>query len=325
MKVFIDSSCDIQYSSFYIYGLYRVYGRKNVKFSSKYFKDFKHNNHFFAFIIKENKNKRKIIIDFTDSKSIDENALHWSDVYGKINLDANMSSHPKIISIGPSFGIRIYSLIETIWFAFSNFFKSYYNIHDIRKFFSDYKAQYRRPKFSDYHSKQSKGSSVFFISSLWKQESLTNTYRANFIKSCRANPNVVFEGGFVPRTNNDIRGYETLTTVGRVDMNVYLDKIKQSVLVFNTPAVKDCHGWKLAEFLCLGKAIISTPLTRILPDALKDRDQLLYTNGDIDDITDQVNELVLNPNLRQQLEANSQTYFEFYLAPQQIIERLTNS
>lgn len=323
MKVLIDSSCDIQYSSFYIYGLYQVYGRKNVTFSSRYFKKFKHNNHFFIFVIIDKESTKKVVIDFTDSSKIVSEALQWCDVYGKINLDKSKEHTSKIIAIGPSFGIQIYSFIETLWVAFTNFLRAYKRIPNKKKFLSDYKAQYKRPKFSDYSSERTKANYVFFMASLWKQEHIVNDYRANFIKSCRANKRIEFEGGFAPRTKNDIEGFEDLTTTSRVRMNDYLTKLKQSIIAFNTTAVKKCHGWKLAEYLCLGKTIISTSLTREMPEALKDQVQLLFTDGSIDDITNKVNEVVFNPKLRRQLEENSKTYFEQYLAPKQIIARLT--
>jgi len=322
MKVFISASCDMHYGSFYIYGLYQLYGKKNVKFSSQYFKAFKHNNHFLAFIIKENNNIKKVIIDFTDSKLIDESALDWSDVYGKINLDDNVRVHPKIMAIGPSFGIRIYSLYETIWLASSNFLRSYNNIPNKRKFFSDYKAQYKRPQLAHYSYKPSESNFVFFMSSLWKQDIKTNKFRANFIQSCKANKSVDFEGGFAPRTKNDVKGYEELTCLGRIVMQDYLKKTKLSALVFNTPAVKECHGWKLAEYLCLGKAIISTPMERALPKELEDKVHLLFTKGSTDDITEKVNAIISNVVLRQQLEDNAQTYFENHLAPRQVITKL---
>lgn len=40
-KIFIDPRNNIYYSSFYIQGLYTVFGRKNVSFGTKYFTDLK--------------------------------------------------------------------------------------------------------------------------------------------------------------------------------------------------------------------------------------------------------------------------------------------
>jgi len=320
MKVYIDPSCDIQYASFYIYGLYEIYGRKNVSFSSRFFKNFKHDNHFFAFVIIEDAIQKKIIIDFTDDASIDATALQWCDVYGKINLEFSNTSEAKIVAVGPSFGIKIYSLVETVCYAFLNILKSYTRIPNKRKFLSDYKAQYKRPKLEDYSIKPAKKNYVFFMASLWKKEPKTNTYRANFIKSCKANTHLEFEGGFAPRTKKDIEGFEELTTAARINMMAYLEKIKETLFVFNTPAVASCHGWKLAEYLCLGKAIISTPISRQLPAALEDNKQVLLTSGTLEDLKEKVATLTNNDALRQQLEKNAREYYTSYLAPKAVIK-----
>lgn len=322
MKVFIDPASDIHYASFYIKGLYTVFGRNKVEFSSTYFFEFKHNNHFFSFVVVDARTNKKIVIDFTDSSIIDQSALDWCDVYGKINLDSSSLKSDKIVPIGPSFGVRIYSFLGTLKMAVFNLVKSYNRVPNKRKFLSDYKAQLKRPRFEAYVSTPSSDNHIFFMASLWKQESLTNTYRSHFIKVCKAHKDINFEGGFAPRTKNDIPGFEDLTTTGRVDMEIYLNKIKASMVVFNTPAVKGCHGWKLAEYLCLGKAIITTPLTRDLPSPLVDQTHLMCTDGDMEDITAKLNTLILSTEKRKQLELNARSYFEAYLAPEIIVKRL---
>lgn len=324
MKVYIDSSCDILYSSYYIHGLYAIYGRKNVKYKSRYFRSFKHDNHFFAFIVTDDKRTQKVVIDFTDSSIINEAALLWTDVYGKINYDPIVNDSDKIITIGPSFGVQIYNLFDTLIYAILNLSRAFKRIPNKRKFLSDYKAQYMRPKYSDYFVKPSTTNYLFFMASLWKQEPEANRFRANYIRSCRENSTVNFEGGFAPRTKNDISGFEDLTAKGRVTMAYYLEKIKNSALVFNTPAVKSCHGWKLAEYLCLGKAILTTPLSRELPKLLQEGKDVIFTDGSIDDITTKVNTIITDSELRQTLEKQAKQYFESYLAPQVVIKRLIN-
>jgi hypothetical protein len=38
--------------------------------------------------------------------------------------------------------------------------------------------------------------------------------------------------------------------------------------VIKTHSVQNCHGWNLGEYLALGKAIVSTPLSSNLPEKL---------------------------------------------------------
>lgn len=48
-KIIIDPTSRILYASFYIEGLYQVFGKKNVTFSAKYFSDLKREKEAFAF------------------------------------------------------------------------------------------------------------------------------------------------------------------------------------------------------------------------------------------------------------------------------------
>ncbi len=72
------------------------------------------------------------------------------------------------------------------------------------------------------------------------------------------------------------------TMASRIPFTEYMTKLKSSLVIFNTPAVFGCHGWKLAEFRALGKAIISTPLTRELPSPLEHGTHVHFVDGSID-------------------------------------------
>ena len=94
MNVLIDASSRILYASYYIQGLYEVFGKKNVSFSSRYFKDLKRDSieysfeHYFTFVlIDAEKNLKKIVIDFCDPPDINSTAYKWCDAYAKINLN----------------------------------------------------------------------------------------------------------------------------------------------------------------------------------------------------------------------------------------------
>ncbi len=322
MNIYIDSACDIYYSSFYIKGLEICYGSKNLYYKNKPFSDLKFNNHFFAFIINENSVNRRVIIDYADSPKIDSKALIWSDIYCKINIDESIQYNTtKLVNIGPSFGIKIYSPAKTFFFAIMNFLKSRKRVDNVRNFFSNYKAQLYRLKLSDYYPGYEQGNYIYFSGSLWKKEIKTNTYRANFINACLTK-SLKFEGGFAPRTKNDIQGYQNLTMKSRDTMESYSEKTKKSIVAFNTPAVLDCHGWKLAEFLCFGKAIISTDLLRKIPSELINKKHILITNGTQEDIEEKLETLITDKKLRSVLNENARKYFEKELSPDKVIEKI---
>ena len=274
MKVFVDPASDILYSSYYLYGFNEI--DFEVKFSSKYFDLFQFNNQFTPIVIEKNNELYKVIIDYGDGGNIEEIAYNWCDKYYKINIKHNdLVRFNKLNSIGPSFGINIYKSYQLIFFAILNFFKARKRINNMKRFFSNYKALFKRLPYSYYSVRKPKENYIFFIASICRNEKETNTFRLNFIKSCQSLKIVNFEGSFAPRSNGDNLGFDEFVINSRISIKDYLKKIKESVVVFNTPAVLKCHGWKLAEYLALGKVIISTPISRELPDSLIDYKHLL--------------------------------------------------
>lgn len=319
-KVYIYGLCNVFYDGYYILGLKEVYG--NFEFNISKFPSF--NQGTFAVIIEDNDTTKNIIIDSRDSNEIEINWLEWCDIYGKINYNKEKlfeNNEDKIIAIGPSFGIKIWNLFSTLFYLFFNFFKFQKVISNKREFSANYWRQYKRFRLNVYTPSISSENEVFFISSIWKKEVRANKNRALFIENCKSNLNISFEGGFAARENGDNFGYDDLVFSKKIPFDVYIEKIKKSAIVFNTPAVLSCHGWKLAEFLALGKAIITTSHSNELPKNLLNYEHVIYAN-DREEIKLVIEELISDRNLKSKLEFNSREYFEKYLAPKVVIQKL---
>lgn len=321
MIVYADSSCNILYSSFYLYGLQKRYGCR-IKFTSKYFKHLEHYHQFLALVVKDGSKSKNVVIDHSDRSFIRAGALEWSDIYAKLNLEEKDRNIDQILAIGPMFTINLFSLPQTIWHAIVNYLRSINRIHDIKKFFSFYRAQLNRPKYSVYQPASSSENYIFFISSLWKDEIEINNLRSTFISSCKKNDRVVFEGGFAPRSKNDISGYEQNTLPSRIPHPDFLEKTKKSALAFNTPGVALTNGWRTAEYLSLGKAILSSQLHGVMPGNFKADKHMVFTDGTEEDITKKVNQILSNQTLKTNLEKNALAYFQKYLAPEAVVERI---
>ncbi|MBC7641261.1 MAG: glycosyltransferase [Flavobacterium sp.] len=318
--VYIYALCDVFYNSFYIEGLKNIYGK--VEFNTNRFPKFVQGT--FAILIVNKTQNFKIIIDPKDENNCNEIALEWCDVYGKVNFDKNnlpKNFANKIKPIGPSFGIKIWGLLPTTSNAISNFLISRKNISNKREFFANYWRQYKRLPIKSYSKSLSDDKYVYFIGSLWSNEKKTNTFRAAFITNCLNNKNIDFEGGFAPRNDRKNFGFEGLILDKVISLQKYILNIKKSSFVFNTPAVLDCHGWKLGEFMALGKAIISTQHTNDLPSNLVDDQHVLYADNAAE-IKSKIDELIKNKNLRHNLENNARQYYDEHLAPEVVIKKL---
>lgn len=321
-KVYIYGLCNVFYDGYYILGIKEVFG--NFEFNISKFPNLKQGT--FAVIIENDNGSKKIIIDSTDSNTADKLGIEWCDVYGKVNYKEEFltkTEAEKIVEIGPSFGIKIWNGFTSARYLALNFLRFKSKVTDKREFVANYWRQYRRFRLKEYLPATSSKNVVFFISSIWKNEILTNKNRALFIECCKSNKDIHFEGGFAARTDGNNLSFDHLVFSKKVSLKIYIQKTKKSAITYNTPAVLSCHGWKLGEFLALGKAIISTPHFNKLPAELIDNKHLIYANGE-QEITSAIKKIVADDELKSKLEFNSRMYFDNYLAPKKVIERLIN-
>lgn len=307
------------YYSFYLAGL----ERSSLVYRGRGFPAFGH--HGLAFETAEQP-PRRIFLAASDGPGLQPAALAWCDVYGKVNLDHDAGGAARCLAIGPSFPVRLWGPASAFVRGLANFLLCRGRVGSAREHFANFWRQYAyRLPLAAYEPAPAAPGYVFFASSLWKKEAATNRFRAHFIEACRSLPGIELEGGFVPRTHDDVPGFESLTVARRYSAVEYNRKVKRSLVVFNTPAVASCHGWKLAEFLALGKAIVSTPLVRALPAPLEHGVHVHYVDGSVAAIRAAVERLVADDDYRRRLEENARVYYLRYLQPARVIQRLLDA
>ena len=325
MKVIIDPYDNILYKSFYIYALQNAFGRRNVSFDSAPFSslsDKARKTWSMRFIIIKNDVITKYCIACNDSYEIIEEIYDWCDVYGGVNINFAKTPpeyHDKLVSLCPSFGINPYSIPEIVFYALRTI--SSFNPRDIKKHFGTYKRLFfGRPKYKDYeYDIPVQDNYVFFCSTLWYNDEWNhndegvNNRRANFIRACHEIKQVNFEGGFVSQGENrsSIELFADCLCQP-YSMKEWMENTKKSICVFNTPAFWDCHGWKLGEYLALGKAIISTKLSNDLPSPLVHGENIHYVDNSIGEMKEVVEYIVSHPTYREKLEKGARQYWERY-------------
>ncbi len=168
----------------------------------------------------------------------------------------------------------------------------------------------------------SRGRYVFFLSTLWyndewnKNDEGVNGRRAAFIRACKSVEGLDFEGGLVSQGKE--RSSESLFSdclCRGVSMSEWMEKTKRSLLVFNTPAFWDCHGWKLGEYLAMGKCIVSTKLSNDLPAPLEHGKNIHFVENDKEAMKEAVRFIVCHPEYREKLEQGAKAYWEQYGNP----------
>ena len=328
-KVVICPTFDAFYYSFYIQGLLKIFGNSRIQFSYRAFPSFQSN--ILAFTVR-GKSDLRIIIDAYDGAAINgsvSDAAEWCDVYGKVNLVYSelpkRMSH-KFVAIGPSFPVRVWSRRESWRLALSNYRPTAGEYSGTRDHFANYRRQYKyRLPLKAFVPGKVRHGYIFFASSLWNEDEApdTNEYRVRFIESCRSYEDVVFEGGFCPpRSPIHAEKYKNYIAPKWFPLAEWLQKIQLSTVAFYTPGVWLSHTFKLPEFLALGKAIISTPISRELPSPLIHGRHVHYVDGSTDSIRDALSSIVTDHVYRRHLEQNALSYYSDFLAPEQVIQKL---
>ncbi|MCB1037871.1 MAG: glycosyltransferase, partial [Acidobacteria bacterium] len=119
-----------------------------------------------------------------------------------------------------------------------------------------------------------------------------------------------------------VPGFEKETAPRRVSIAEYVEKTQRSCAVFNTPAVSGCHGWKLGEFLALGKAIVSTPLSRELPAPLIHGEHLHLVDGTRESMEEALHEISSQGEYRRHLEEGARRYYSTHLGPERVVAKI---
>ena len=102
----------------------------------------------------------------------------------------------------------------------------------------------------------------------------------------------------------------------------YLDRTAASLASFQCPAVHGCLGWKLGEFLALGKAIVAIEINHPLPAPLRHGEEVWSVGDDVNAYREALEHLAGDSVRRRHLETGARAYFERHLTPEATVARL---
>lgn len=337
--IIIDPRGRFNYFSYYLYGFIKVFGESDICWNLAPFRNLPNDEHVFRCGQYISIGERIIYFDLEDFPNVIEAVYDSVDLYAKVNVRNIDRNRDKIFVLGPSFGISIFSFVETLKLGVANWFKSRRCLPPQTSFIAFVKnylfSSIRRLPMECYVPGKSVSNYLFSMHTLWYDKFTaenTNRFREYYMRIARNYFGTGFEGGFfyIPTSTpeNEFPQYkkykETLgdfITTRRITYEKYVEKTKRSAFVFNTPAVGGCLGWKMAEYLAFGKAMISTPIVREMPfEFVAWRDYIPVT--DERDIENAILILKKDTRLRTHLETNARNYFERYLEPSKVIIRL---
>lgn len=262
---------------------------------------------------------QRVFIAANDFAHVSPEVLAWADVVGQVNVDPDADRPANVLPVGPSFGVPWRSTAALAAFVVrAGAMTAPLRVPAMLR---DYlRSQAERTPLAAYRPGESDPRSVYFLANYWSNAPEANDRRLRFVRAVERVPGVRLDGGFWGAAGD--AAFEGHTLADRVTHADYLERTRRSGLVFNTPAVHGCLGWKLGEFLALGKAIVSTPLGRVMPDRFVAGEHYHLVDDDEGAIRDAVERVLGDDHYRTMLERNARAYWERYLAPDAVAGRL---
>lgn len=336
MRIFLNPDINIEYSSYYIQGMYNLFGFNNIYFDCKYFSQVEGSLNLNFVTIDDYGVETNYSIDYNDNSLIETLSYKWCKTYAKLNFRKSNFFNDydsKIIIIAPGYAIRIWSFYQIIVHSILNFFIT--KKQPLKIYLKNYVKQFRLAPLSFYEDCAkipSKINYIFSVNTLWnsdewvQNDNTVNKMRLNFYLAAKSFSAIQSELGFVYSQNKNTNLiYAPFILEKPITKLEYILKTKDSVLVFNTPAWDQCHGWKLAEYLALGKAIISTPFYNELPFPLEHGKHIHFVSGSIEEIQQAIHKIIYDKDYREKLQLGARKYYLDYVQPNQVIKYIINN
>ena len=160
---------------------------------------------------------------------------------------------------------------------------------------------------------------VFAQATLWTNHPDINDARVEAFDALRAHLGSSFDGGVVPNGPSALSPEQIGTSLPLVE---FLGRTARSIVAVNLPGVHHCLGWKLGEYLALGKAIVSTPLEHEMPGSFDHGEHVHVVARGPDGWVAAVDRLIDDATYRHHLEHNARAYFDEWVSPHAAVTRV---
>lgn len=161
---------------------------------------------------------------------------------------------------------------------------------------------------------------VIFFTRLWDGENTINNTRIEVIRQLKKEFGGRFMGGIrdselARRLAPDIIVSKRQTERGR-----YLRMVQDSDICIGSTGLHDSIGWKTAEYVVMGKAIVCEELKYEVPGGFSPEKNYIPFS-DAEGCVNAVERLVNDPEYMYQMKLNNMMYYYQYLMPDRMIKR----
>ncbi|MFC3880893.1 hypothetical protein ACFOSV_11925 [Algoriphagus namhaensis] len=256
-------------------------------------------------------NGKLLVVDNHDPVGVNEELYEACDFYFATNklLDHPSYNQEKVRPLFPHYPINIIPLyLKTFGLDLIRRLKP----KDLAR---ELYVLNSRPKYESMSpSNYSHDPYIFFSGSTWKKEGWANEIRAEFIRACKRNADLVFEGGFIPRSDGNNFGYDAELNTKKYGPKEFSRLSAKSLVSLNNPAVLGAVSWRLAEYWNSSSFVLSFPFKIDLPKGLEHGENIYFINSS--EKYDQVlSEVLSNQGLHEKIARGGKSYFEQFCTP----------
>jgi glycosyltransferase involved in cell wall biosynthesis len=102
----------------------------------------------------------------------------------------------------------------------------------------------------------------------------------------------------------------------------YLKELSKADICIADDGLKDSAGWKIGEYLMMGKAVISTPLNVYISDFYENKNYMVLTNRTaFEELTEKI-DFLLKDDKYMEMGLNNKSWSEQYLFPNAYVENI---
>jgi hypothetical protein len=266
-------------------------------------------------------NGKIAVIDNDDPLGVVQELYEVCDLYFATNKlkDSDTYNQEKVRPLFPHFPVNILSIYFRL-FGFE--LLKYLNLKELMR---QIYIQWRRPYYANKYFKVITDRFIFFSSNIWKKEPITNVIRAEFIRFCKSDSRIHFEGGFVSRSDKNNLGFDDVVNKGVYSPKTFSRLSSKSLIALNNPAVCDAVSWRLAEYLNQGLFVVSFPFKIELPKDFVDQQNMYFINS-TEGYGKVLNTILIDTKFHEKISRNGKDYFDTYCTPRAqakyIIEQL---
>jgi len=149
-------------------------------------------------------------------------------------------------------------------------------------------------------------------------------HRAAIVRILKAEFKNNYVGGFRP-TKEAFARFPDLIDPSPDDQTSYFQKVAKSDIVINTNGMYDAFGWKLPEYMAMGRCILSQELVNETQVPMQDGKEVIFFKDDLSDFAPRLQALLNDRELRRHLAENARSYYARYLKPVKQAEYILNT